>query len=130
MSRKKKEKVDVVETPELLTATPEETIITEVPPVIDETAAETAELLLEVPPVPVEEPLLEKYINEAPVETISNTFSGEYAAAPNPRQPRAVPRPKFDSSSISLESLTPKQKKALLGGFSKKTLAGRFGIKP
>lgn len=126
MPRKKKETVEAAR--EVLTEVPAPAeVLTEVPPILDETSSETVELLTEVPDEPIGTPLLEE--TEFSHTVIGNHFTGDFAPAPNPRQPRAVARQKVSGNQISLDSLTPKQKKALLGGFSKKTLSGRFGIK-
>jgi len=134
MSAKKKAKDKEVKTESVSDETTK-TVLTEVPPIETETVSETAELLTEVPEIPTDEVIVEnKVLVEAPKETLiseqlGNTFTGDFAPAPNPRAPRGTKREKVEKGEMDISSLTLKQKRALLGSFSKKTLRGRFGIK-
>lgn len=131
----------LTEVPELITAAE---VLTEVPPLktTSEGAVKALEILLEIPDEPEGELLVEKVktalkkpikkdvVEPILVDTVSNSFSDEFAPLPQPRQPRGIPRQKSTDAPISLDSLSAKQRSALLGSFSKKSLAGRFGIKP
>jgi hypothetical protein len=102
---------------EPVTESSEDEILVE--PVVEE--IDPDEVLIEetVEPLPLPIPHL-------PPAQISNSYEGEWAPPPNPRQPRGKRNKIREVSKLDLGDMSPSDRKSLLGNLSKRTLISRL----